>query len=130
MLLTLFLDYNIKEANILAEFVNIKTNIVDKNVPTKKTFEESLPLSQKITLTASNWDSNNKTQTVTVDGVLVDEGAQEIIVTPIISNAIEYYASQVHAISQAIDSLTFSCDTIPSEDIDVYVVITPVKKDY
>lgn len=114
----------------MAEFVNIKTNIVDKNVPTKKTFEESLPLSQKITLTASNWDSNNKTQTVTVDGVLVDEGAQEIIVTPIISNAIEYYASQVHAISQAIDSLTFSCDTIPSEDIDVYVVITPVKKDY
>lgn len=114
----------------MAEFVNIKTAVIDKNVPTKETFEESLPLSQKITLNTTNWDSNNKTQTITVDGILSDEGVQEIIVTPVISSVAEYYASQVYATSQAINSLTFTCETLPLEDINVYVVIKPVKKKY
>ena len=80
----------------------------------------------QITLTASAWDSGANTQTVAVSGVSADENAQLIIPTPVISSQTAYYESGILCTGQAVDSLTFTCKTIPMEDLTVYVVIQEV----
>lgn len=112
----------------MAEYVNIKTDSIDKNVPTKETFENSIPKSQLFTLSASGWDANAKTQTIVVDGVLADENSQLITVTPKSVSIIDYANAGVYASGQAADSLTFTCNTIPTVDLQIYVTIETVKK--
>ena len=116
----------------MAEYVNIKTDSIDKNVPTKETFENSIPKSKLITLSASDWDTNAKTQTIAVDGVLADEDSQLITITPKSVSIIDYANAGVYASGQAADSLTFTCSTVPTVDLQIYVTIETVKiiKDY
>lgn len=111
----------------MAEYVNIKTDSIDKNVPTKETFENSIPKSKRIKLSASGWDTNAKTQTIAVDGVLADEDSQLITITPKSVSIIDYANAGVYASSQAADSLTFTCNTIPTVDLQIYVTIETVK---
>lgn len=80
----------------------------------------------QVTLTASAWDSAGKTQTVAVSGVSADENAQLIIPTPAIASQTAYYESSILCTEQAVDSLTFTCKTVPAEDLVVYVVIQEV----
>ena len=80
----------------------------------------------QVTLLASAWNGENKTQTVTVFGVSADENAQLITPTPIISSQTAYYESGILCTGQAVDSLTFTCKTVPKEDLTVYVVIQEV----
>lgn len=86
----------------------------------------------KITLTAANWDSTAKTQTVTINGISTTETDQLIIPTPAIDSQTAYYDSRVICTHQTTDSLTFTCKTIPTVDLDVYIIcnrinlITPV----
>ena len=80
----------------------------------------------QITLTASAWNSENKTQTVAVSGVSADENAQLITPTPVTSSQTAYYESGILCTGQAVDSLTFTCKTVPAEDLAVYVVIQEV----
>ena len=84
------------------------------------------PIYRTITLSASSWDSTALTQTVTVSGVLADETAQLISPMPKLSNQTEYYEAGVRATAQAADSLTFTCDVIPTVNLTVYVTITEV----
>lgn len=83
-----------------------------------------LPNATKITLTVAGWDNTAKTQSVTAIGVLADATKQEIRVMPV-NAALDspYIAAGVQCIAQAADSLTFGCETIPTEAIEVYVVI-------
>lgn len=108
----------------MAEYVNIKTDSIDKNVPTKDTFEARLPKSKTVTLTASGW--NNNTQTVTVNGVSASEATQLITVSPTKTKVNTYIESGIYCSGQAENSLTFTCSEAPTEDITIYVTIEPV----
>ena len=89
---------------------------------------ESKPSVAQVTLLASAWNSESNTQTVAVSGVSADENAQLIIPTPVISSQTAYYESGILCTGQAVDSLTFTCKTIPAEDLAVYVVIQEVSQ--
>ena len=84
----------------------------------------SLPTATKITLTVVGWDSTAKTQSVTVTGVSADATKQEIRVMPV-NAALDspYIAAGVQCVAQAANSLTFGCETVPTEAIEVYVVM-------
>ena len=84
----------------------------------------SPPTSTTITLPASGWSSN--TQTVTVSGVSADETAQLIMPVPALASQTAYYEAGILVTGQAANSLTFTCQNVPTEDLTVYVVIQGV----
>lgn len=82
------------------------------------------PLVRTITLTTSGWSSN--TQTVTVSGVSATETAQLITPTPSIASQSAYYEARIMCTKQAANSLTFTCQTVPTSNLTVYIVIQPL----
>lgn len=82
------------------------------------------PVYRTITLTTSGWSSN--TQTVTVNGVLADETKQLIQPMPAVASQSAYIEAGIICTAQAENSLTFTCSTVPTEDISLFVVITEV----
>ena len=70
------------------------------------------------TLEANDW--NNSTQTITVEWVTA---TNTVIITPIPSDLSNYASAWIYCSAQWTDSLTFTCDTTPSNAIDVNVVI-------
>lgn len=82
------------------------------------------PLVRTITLTTSGWSSN--TQTVTVSGVSATETAQLITPTPAIASQSAYYEAGIMCTGQAANRLTFTCQTVPTSNLTVYVVIQPL----
>lgn len=98
------------------------------NQITVTTIENTItPRATKITLTVAGWDSAAKTQSVTVSGVSADATKQEIRVMPV-DAALDslYIGTGVQCIAQAANSLTFGCETVPTEAIEVYVVMQGV----
>lgn len=71
-----------------------------------------------VTLTSAWWSSS--TQTVTATGVTA---SNTVIVSPAPSSIADYTAWWVYCSAQGTNSLTFTCDTDPSNDITVNVVI-------
>lgn len=90
----------------------------------KKYVDSKAPKYRTVTLTAAGWSSN--TQTVTVSGVLADETAQLIQPMPASASQAAYYAAGILCTNQAANSLTLTCQTVPTEDLTVYVVIQEV----
>ena len=86
--------------------------------------EQFAPTSVPVTLTTSGWSSN--TQTVTVSGVSATETAQLITPTPAIASQSAYYEAGIMCTGQAANSLTFTCQTVPTSNLTVYVVIQPL----
>lgn len=74
-----------------------------------------------VTLKASGWDSSAKTQTVTVNGVTADEASCMIIAMPAVANQSAYNDAGVNPTTQAANSVTFGCDSVPSVDLKVWV---------
>lgn len=84
--------------------------------------------SHQVTLTASGWNSTTKQQTVTCADILADVTKQEIHAMPVDTSAGNaYYAAGIMPVAQAANSLTFYAETVPTEDINVYVAIHPLK---
>ena len=102
---------------------------IDKGINIYEYTFESLfaPQATKITLTVAGWNSATKTQSVTVFGVSADATKQEIRVMPV-DAALDslYIGTGVQCIAQAANSLTFGCETVPTADIEVYVVMQGV----
>ena len=73
------------------------------------------------TLTAAGW--SNKSQTVTVSGVLADSTKQAINVSPAGGHGAAYGAAGIECTAQGANSLTFSCETAPESDITVNISI-------
>lgn len=96
----------------------------DTAVPNKAYVDSKSPTSVAITLTTSGWSSN--TQTVTVSGVVASETAQLITPTPAIASQSAYYEAGIMCTGQAANSLTFTCQTVPTSNLTVYVVIQPL----
>lgn len=84
----------------------------------------SPPTFTTVTLTTSGWSSN--TQTVTVSGVSADETAQLIMPVPALASQTAYYEAGILVTGQAANSLTFTCSTVPSSNLTVYVVMQEV----
>ena len=70
------------------------------------------------TLTVANWSSN--TQTVTVNGVTTTNA---VLVAPAPASAADWTSAGIICTAQGTDSLTFTCQTTPSNDITVNVCI-------
>ena len=87
---------------------------------------EAASKSVSVTLAAASWDSTAKTQTVTVTGVKASETAQMITPVPAIASQSAYYDAGILCTRQAANSLTFTCKTVPTADLTVYVIIQEV----
>ena len=96
----------------------------DYDAANKAYVDSKAPTSVAITLTTSGWSSN--TQTVTVPGVVAYETAQLITPTPAIASQSAYYEAGIMCTGQAANSLTFTCQTVPTSNLTVYVVIQPL----
>lgn len=70
-----------------------------------------------VTLAVADWSSN--TQTVTVTGVAADS---VVFVSPAPASASDYASAGILCTAQAANSLTFTCDTTPTNAITVNVV--------
>lgn len=70
------------------------------------------------TLVAANWSSNQ--QTVNVTGVTA---TNTVIVAPIPTDAQDYATAGILCIGQGAGTLTFSCTSVPANDLQVNVVI-------
>ena len=71
-----------------------------------------------ITLTSAGWSSN--TQTVNVTGMTA---TGVVMVSPDPTDQSAYTSAGIYCTAQAAGTLTFTCDTVPSGDIDVNVVM-------
>ena len=78
----------------------------------------------KVVLEMGKWSDNS--QNIVVDGVSSDEDQQLIQPIPFSVDQDEYINSVIICKSQSINSLTFSCEEVPSKDINVYVVVQEV----
>lgn len=98
---------------------------VDSADAANKAYVDSkAPTSVTVTLTTSGWSSN--TQTVTVSGVSATETAQLITPTPAKASQSAYYEAGIMCTNQGTNSLTFTCQTVPTSNLTVYVVIQPL----
>lgn len=82
------------------------------------------PKVHKITLTVAGWTNNQ--QTVTLTGVLADEDSQFILPTPATVSRTMYNDCDIQCITQAANSLTFSCATVPTDALSVYILLMDV----
>ena len=111
--------------------------ITANGVANKSYVDSKTPTSVAITLTADGWTNTmapvepggealGHQQTVTVSGVSATETAQLITPTPAIASQSAYYEAGIMCTGQAANSLTFTCQTVPTSNLTVYVVIQPL----
>ena len=107
-----------------SKITSVGTPVNGSDGANKAYVDSKAPTSVTITLSASSWSSN--TQTVTVSGVVASETAQLITPTPAIASQSAYYEAGIMCTGQAANSLTFTCQTVPTSNLTVYVVIQPL----
>lgn len=89
-------------------------NLSDGTIPTARLTK----VNTTVTLAAADWSSN--TQTVSVTGMTA---TGVVMVSPDPTDTADYVSAGILCTAQAAGSLSFSCDTVPSADIDVNVVM-------
>lgn len=91
--------------------------------------EAAKPYMTKITLTTTDWDTTTLTQVATIEGIKADETAQAIYINPVFDDTMidEIGNCNVYASAQGENSITFSCDSIPTIDVEFYVKWQDVK---
>lgn len=80
----------------------------------------------RVTLTAAGWNAPEKTQKVTVSGVLADETKQLIMPMPAMASQNAYAAAGIACTLQEENALTFTAQTVPTEAITVFVTVQGV----
>lgn len=105
----------------------------DRHITTKKYVDDAIkplgnltPSACKVTLSASGWDSTAKTQSATVSGVLEDESKQLIMPMPAGTSMSAYNEAGIQMTAQAANTVTFTADTVPTTDVEVWVVVQSV----
>ena len=78
-----------------------------------------------VKLTASGW-SEGKEQIISVPGLKKNASEQLIIPTQSGTNIGKYYSAGIRISARDYDELTFSCETIPTADISVFLIIIPI----
>ena len=112
------------------KMTGIVTPTVD-TMPAPKSYVDNAvgnltPSACKVTLTASGWDSTAKTQSATVSGVLEDESKQLIMPMPAGTSMSAYNEAGIQMTAQAANTVTFTADTVPKVDVEVWVVVQSV----
>lgn len=111
--------------------------VYNADAANKAYVDSKAPTSVTVTLTADGWTNTmapvepggeilGHQQTVTVSGVSATETAQLITPTPAIASQSAYYEAGIMCTGQGANSLTFTCQTVPSSNLTVYVVIQPL----
>lgn len=78
-----------------------------------------------VSLTASGW-SGEKKQTISIPGLKGDAMQQLVIPTQPSTDIEKYHSAGIRISARGDNTLTFSCDTIPTEDVKVVLVIIPI----
>ena len=73
-----------------------------------------------VTLTASGWNANTKTQTVSVSGVTA---TGNLIITAAPDSYMAYAKAGVRCTAQGAGTLTFACETVPTANVVANVLI-------
>ena len=73
-----------------------------------------------VTLRASGWNANTKTQTVSVSGVTA---TGNLIITAAPDSYMAYAEAGVRCTAQGAGTLTFACETVPTADVAANVLI-------
>lgn len=73
-----------------------------------------------VTLRASGWNANAKTQTVSVSGVTATDN---LIITAAPNSYMAYAKAGVRCTAQGAGTLTFACETVPTADVAANVLI-------
>lgn len=73
-----------------------------------------------VTLRASGWNANTKTQTVSVSGVTA---TVNLIITAAPDSYMAYAKAGVRCTAQGAGALTFACETVPTADVSANVLI-------
>ena len=73
-----------------------------------------------VTLRASGWNANAKTQTVNVSGVTATANC---IITAAPGSYMAYAEAGVRCTAQGAGTLTFACETVPTADVAANVLI-------
>lgn len=107
-----------------SKITSVGTPVNGSDGANKAYVDSKSPTSVTVTLTTSGWSSN--TQTVTVSGVSASETAQLITPTPAIASQSAYHEAGIMCTGQAANRLTFTCQTVPTSNLTVYVVIQPL----
>lgn len=103
-----------------ARVKSVADPIDDFDAANKAYVDSKGPKTATVTLTTDGW--RKREQTVTVNGILADSSAQIVDVCPANKpSADRWAAAGVWCTSQAANSLTFSCDSVPTEDINVNI---------
>lgn len=112
---------------------DVKNPTKDTDAANKKYVDDAIkplgnltPSACKVTLTASGWDSTAKTQSATVSGVLEDESKQLIMPMPAGTSMSAYNEAGIQMTAQAVNTVTFTADTVPKADVEVWVVVQSV----
>lgn len=77
-------------------------------------------VTRSVTLAASGWNTRDKTQSVTVDGVDSDT---TVMVSAAPASFTVYGAAGIYCSAQGTNSLTFKCAKVPSANIIVNVAL-------
>lgn len=77
-------------------------------------------VTRSVTLAASGWNTGDKTQSVTVDGVDSDT---TVMVSAATASFTAYGAAGIYCSAQGTNSLTFKCAKVPSVSIIVNVAL-------
>ena len=93
---------------------NFEMMSADGTIPTARLTK----VNTTITLVAANWSSNS--QTVNVTGMTADG---IVYPCPVAADQADYTSAGILCSAQAAGTLTFTCDTTPTSDIDVVVVM-------
>ena len=84
------------------------------------------PKATLVTLTAASWDTSTKTKTVEVAGIDADESKQVIYVMPCSADTQAYKDAGIQMSAQAAGKATFTCESVPTSNISVWVVLEDV----
>ena len=105
---------------------SIVEQLSDSGLAKKSDITSAAPSACKVTLSASGWDSSAKTQSATVSGVLEDESKQLIMPMPAGTSMSAYNEAGIQMTAQAANTVTFTADTVPKVDVEVWVVVQSV----
>lgn len=107
------------------QFIRGQTGLTATNVQDAiEEVAEKVPTSTTITLAASGWYSN--AQTVTVSGVKAT--GQNVRLSPVTKADADAWASAgCWCTAQGANSLTFTCETVPTQDIQLNVEMQEVQ---
>ena len=120
----------VSDANGTVQMTRTKDITHDNDITDKKYVDSAIgsiaPSACKVTLSASGWDSTAKTQSATVSGVLEDESKQLIMPMPAGTSMSAYNEAGIQMTAQAANTVTFTADTVPKADVEVWVVVQAV----